>query len=155
MSAAENIDKNLSIGLGDAVERLVNLHTKVAGGFATPSEHAERTMLLSALNVVPLDLDFSCDISQTSRELSGISGVSMFEKSVSTSCCRLVPPTVSPGTGPVHATRKDPASPAAVTPAASATPALPAKSATPATTSKPAASAPASTFTMPKLGSRR
>ncbi len=84
--SAEQYAKNLSIGLGEAVERLVNLHTRVTCGLASKEEHEERKMLLSAMNVIPLHLDFSCNIARAPTTIS------MFEKSASTSCCRLVPP---------------------------------------------------------------
>jgi hypothetical protein len=79
-------NKALSIGLGSAVERLINLHTKVTCGLASTSEIEERKVLFLAMNSIPLDLSFSCNITEVPTT------VEMFKEAASTSCCRLVPP---------------------------------------------------------------
>ena len=88
-TAPQTHTKALSLGLGAAVERLINLHTRVSMGVATSAQREERRMILEALNVIPLDLDFACSIERAPKT------VELFQKSAQTSCCRLVPPTVT------------------------------------------------------------
>ena len=44
------------------MKRLIMLHTKVTGRFATPEEKEEREMILNALNEIKLDLGFDCNM---------------------------------------------------------------------------------------------
>jgi hypothetical protein len=75
----------MQMGLGEAMKRLIMLHTKVAGGFATPEERAERLLILDALNEIKLDLGFDCNA-------DGIPDtIQIFAQSAETACCRLIP----------------------------------------------------------------
>ena len=76
------------MGLGEAVERLLNLEFMRRNGLHNLPEQAreERDMILNALNAQTLDLGFDCD---NDGEIDSVNDVSIFERSVSTSCCRL------------------------------------------------------------------
>ncbi len=79
----------MQMGLGEAMKRLIMLHTKVSRAIATPQEREERTMILNALNEIKLDLGFDCN-------MDGIPDtVAIFAQSAETACCRLVPADTS------------------------------------------------------------
>lgn len=79
----------MQMGLGEAMKRLIMLHTKVTGRFATPDERDERDLILTALNEIKLDLGFDCN-------MDGVPDtVAIFAQSAETACCRLVPADTS------------------------------------------------------------
>ncbi len=79
----------MQMGLGEAMKRLIMLHTKTTGGFATPDERQEREMILDALNEIKLDLGFDCN-------MDGVPDtVAIFAQSAETACCRLIPADTS------------------------------------------------------------
>ena len=78
-------NKEVKIGLGEAISRLLKLElTRVNGLHKMPQiAIKERDMLFEALNEVKIDLGFDCDgdgIPDT---------VEIFEQSANTSCCRI------------------------------------------------------------------
>lgn len=78
-------NKEVKIGLGEAISRLLKLElTRVNGLHKIPQiAIKERDMLFEALNEVKIDLGFDCDgdgIPDT---------VEIFEQSANTSCCRI------------------------------------------------------------------
>lgn len=85
---AEKFTKAMSVGLGEAIQRLIAVEIQRSRGLAKiPAESlAERNMIVDALNTQQLDLGFDCDS-------DGIPDtVAIFSKSAQTSCCRLVRP---------------------------------------------------------------
>jgi hypothetical protein len=79
------INKEVKIGLGEAISRLLKLELLKNNGLHRMPEIAkkERDMLFHALNEVKIDLGFDCDgdgIPDT---------VEIFEQSANTSCCRI------------------------------------------------------------------
>ena len=77
--------KQVELGLGEAVRRLLSLELRVTRGLSLgPEDRSEREMLLSALNAVKLDLGFDCNSDGVPDT------VEIFEQSANTSCCRLV-----------------------------------------------------------------
>jgi hypothetical protein len=79
----------MQMGLGEAMGRLISLHTKVTNRLATPEERAERLLILDALNEIKLDLGFDCN-------MDGVPDtVQIFAQSAETACCRLVPADTS------------------------------------------------------------
>ncbi len=78
-------NKEVKIGLGEAVSRLLRLELLKNNGLHQMPEIAkkERDMLFQALNEVKIELGFDCDgdgIPDT---------VEIFEQSANTSCCRI------------------------------------------------------------------
>jgi len=103
----------MQMGLGEAMKRLIMLHTKTTGGFATEKERDEREMILNALNEIKLDLGFDCN-------MDGVPDtVAIFAQSAETACCRLVPADTSRRAAPKKkaaprkkpTTRRKPAAP--------------------------------------------
>ena len=81
--------KTLQMGLGDAMQRLNMLHSKISRGFASPDERKEHALILEALNETKLDLGFDCN-------LDGVPDtIAIFSESAKTSCCRILPATSS------------------------------------------------------------
>ena len=76
--------KTLQMGLGEAINRLNRLHSKVTRSIATEDEQSEHDLILEALNKTKLDLGFDCD-------LDGIPDtIEIFARTAKTSCCRIV-----------------------------------------------------------------
>ncbi len=76
--------KHLKIGLGDALNRMLNVELDRRNRMASPSESiSEVAMIVQALNVHQINLDLSCDSDPQ------VEGVGVFQKSVQTSCCRI------------------------------------------------------------------
>lgn len=76
------------MGLGEAIQRLfhVEFQYRTHGGAMSQQLLDERAMLLEALNVIPVDVGFDCNV-------DGIADtVEIFSQAASTSCCRLMPP---------------------------------------------------------------
>ena len=89
--AIENvqIEKTMQMGLGEAMERLLRLHSVVSQAVASPEQVAEHAMILSALNETKLDLGFDCN-------LDGVPDtVAIFAESAKTGCCRILPADTS------------------------------------------------------------
>lgn len=78
-------NKEVKIGLGEAVSRLLKLElTRINGLHKMPQlAIKERDMLFEALNEIKIDLGFDCDGDGVPDT------VEIFEQSVSTSCCRI------------------------------------------------------------------
>ena len=80
-------EKRLQMGLGEAIERLNQLHSKKTRGVATEIERGEHTLIMDALNQTKLDLGFDCDA-------DGIPDtIEIFARTAKTSCCRITPTT--------------------------------------------------------------
>lgn len=78
-------NKEVKIGLGEAVSRLLKLElTRINGLHKMPQlAIKERDMLFEALNEIKIDLGFDCDGDGVPDT------VEIFEQSASTSCCRI------------------------------------------------------------------
>lgn len=89
--AAPRIQKSLSMGLGEAIQRLMRVELLLQTGLAVIPEatKAERQLILDALNTSKLDLGFDCDSDGVPDD------VAIFAKSAETSCCRIVPADTS------------------------------------------------------------
>ena len=83
--ATGTIEKQLKMGLGEAVRRLFELEVRYRNGTRTESLTTERLLLLEALNRVEIDLGFDCDDDGVPDT------VEIFKKTASTSCCRIIP----------------------------------------------------------------
>lgn len=81
-----SVQKTLQMGLGEAIQRLLRVELFIQKGIGmSESLRAERDMILAALNTHKLDLGFDCNMDGVPDD------VSIFAKSVETSCCRIVP----------------------------------------------------------------
>jgi hypothetical protein len=83
----EAFQKTMQMGLGEAIERLLHVELLRSRGLSAIPEHVieEKKMLVEALNSIPLDLGFDCN-------LDGVpDSIEIFAKSASTSCCRILP----------------------------------------------------------------
>jgi hypothetical protein len=78
-------NKEVKIGLGEAISRLLRLDLLRNNGLHNMPEVAkkEREMLLEALNEIKIDLGFDCDGDGVPDT------VEIFEQSANTSCCRI------------------------------------------------------------------
>ncbi len=78
-------NKEVKIGLGEAVSRLLKLELTRINGLHKMPELAikERDMLFEALNEIKIDLGFDCDGDGVPDT------VEIFEQSANTSCCRI------------------------------------------------------------------
>lgn len=88
---ADSLDKHLRkevhMGLGEAVLRLVHVEAMKATGLGASADLiAERDMIVAALNQYDLDLGFDCNAEEGVPE-----DVTIFERSAQTSCCRILP----------------------------------------------------------------
>lgn len=79
-------NKQMRVGLGEALQRLLRVEARLMNGFATVEEEdlAQRQLILDALNLTQLDLGFDCDGDDIPDT------VDIFEKAAQTSCCRIV-----------------------------------------------------------------
>ncbi len=76
-------EKRLEMGLGEAIERLNQLHSKKTRGIASSVEKDEHILIMDALNQTKLDLGFDCNgdgIPDT---------IEIFARTAKTSCCRI------------------------------------------------------------------
>jgi hypothetical protein len=100
------IEKALTMGLGEAVLRLIHVEQMHATGIHQIPQQLqdERAMIVDALNQYDLDLNFACGIPDAPDD------VEIFKQTAETSCCRIVPPgkPSSPG-----GSRRKPVRPAA------------------------------------------
>ena len=85
MATQDHHLKHVHMGLGSAMRRFMQLEWQVRQGFANPSDAAEREMLLTALDAIPLDIGFDCNVDGVPDT------VDIFQKSAASSCCRLLP----------------------------------------------------------------
>ena len=83
--ANANIEKQLKMGLGEAVRRLFDLEVRYRQGKRSEELTTERLLLLEALNRIEIDLGFDCDDDGVPDT------VEIFQKTASTSCCRILP----------------------------------------------------------------
>lgn len=79
------VEKQLKMGLGEAVRRLLHLEVRFRQGSRSEELTTERLLILEALNRVEIDLGFDCD------EDGVPDTVEIFKKTASTSCCRILP----------------------------------------------------------------
>ena len=84
--AKEPVQKVLRMGLGEAVQRLIQIDAlKSAGLLKSNAElRTERALILAALNTVKLDIGFDCDDDGVPDTMS------IFARAAQDSCCRLV-----------------------------------------------------------------
>lgn len=78
------MNKQMQVGLGEAVRRVNSLHSKISRGIISEQEKSEHDLLMDALDSIKLDLGFDCDgdgIPDT---------IEVFTQTAKTSCCRLV-----------------------------------------------------------------
>lgn len=76
--------KQMQVGLGEAIKRVNNLHSRVTRRLASPEEKEEHDLLMNALDNIKIDLGFDCDG-------DGIpDSIEIFTATAKTSCCRLV-----------------------------------------------------------------
>tara|TARA_X000000950_G_scaffold288778_1_gene407326 strand:- start:1755 stop:2072 length:318 start_codon:yes stop_codon:yes gene_type:complete len=83
--SAGTVEKQLKMGLGEAVRRLFDLEVRFRQGRRTEELTTERLLILEALNRVEIDLGFDCDDDGVPDT------VEIFKKTASTSCCRILP----------------------------------------------------------------
>ena len=77
-------DKQMMIGLGDALKRMLKVELDRRHKRQSPTESIEEVrMITEALNAHQIPLEMSCTIDP------GVEGVLVFQKSVQTSCCRI------------------------------------------------------------------
>jgi hypothetical protein len=79
--------KQIKMGLGDAILRLIAVELSYRHRFAESGENAlkERKMIIQALNQYDLNLGFDCDGDGIPDD------VQIFQKATETSCCRILP----------------------------------------------------------------
>jgi hypothetical protein len=80
-------NKEIKIGLGEAVSRLLRLELLKNNGLHKVPEAAqkERELLFEALNEIKINLGFDCNDDGVPDT------VQIFEESANTSCCRIIP----------------------------------------------------------------
>lgn len=76
--------KSMRVGLGEAIKRVLFLEAKKNGDAASISDVEELTLLMNALNTIPLDLGFDCDDDNVPDTIE------IFTQTANTSCCRLI-----------------------------------------------------------------
>ncbi len=79
--------RHVHMGLGSAIRRFMDIEFQMRLGGHGRNDEAklEREMLLQALDAVPLDLGFDCNVDGVPDT------VEIFRQSAATSCCRIVP----------------------------------------------------------------
>jgi hypothetical protein len=89
-----NLSKEVRMGLGEAMRRLLDVEIRFRHGQANPELSRERDLLLQALNRVEIQLGFDCN-------RDGVPDtVEIFRQAAETSCCRITDlPGVAPATG--------------------------------------------------------
>ena len=83
--------KQIQMGLGEAILRLIEVELSYRQRFAASNERAleERKMIIHALNQYDLNLGFDCDGDGIPDD------VQIFQKATETSCCRILPHNTS------------------------------------------------------------
>lgn len=78
------MNKQMQVGLGEAIKRVNYLHSKVSRNVISSDERQEHDMLMDALDNIKIDLGFDCDG-------DGIpDSIEIFTATAKTSCCRLI-----------------------------------------------------------------
>ena len=78
------MNKQMQVGLGEAIKRVNLLHSKQSRGILKGAEKEEHDLLMTALDNIKIDLGFDCDG-------DGIpDSIEIFTKTAKTSCCRLI-----------------------------------------------------------------
>lgn len=77
--------KEMKVGLGEAVRRIVKLHARVVKGACTQAQKDELNLLMEALNEIEIDLGFDCNDDGVADTIE------IFAQTAKTSCCRLTP----------------------------------------------------------------
>ncbi len=78
------MNKQMQVGLGEAIKRVNQLHARVSRRLASPEEKEEHELLMNALDNIKIDLGFDCDG-------DGIpDSIEIFTATAKTSCCRLL-----------------------------------------------------------------
>ena len=78
------MNKQMQVGLGEAIRRVNTLSSKKSRGILTSSETEEYDLLMNALDNIKIDLGFDCDG-------DGIpDSIEIFTATAKTSCCRLI-----------------------------------------------------------------
>ena len=79
--------KEMKVGLGEAIKRIIRLNVRVSQSHCTLSEREELNLLLDALNEIEIDLGFDCNDDGVADTIE------IFAQTAKTSCCRLTPST--------------------------------------------------------------
>ena len=78
------MNKQMQVGLGEAIKRVNQLHARVTRRLASAEEKEEHELLMNALDNIKIDLGFDCD-------QDGIpDSIEIFTATAKTSCCRLI-----------------------------------------------------------------
>lgn len=77
--------KEMKVGLGESIRRIIKLHARVVQGACTPAQKEELDLLMEALNEIEIDLGFDCN------EDGVADTIDIFKQTAQTSCCRLTP----------------------------------------------------------------
>lgn len=78
------MNKQMQVGLGEAIKRVNQLHARVTRRLASAEEKEEHELLMNALDNIKIDLGFDCDG-------DGIpDSIEIFTATAKTSCCRLI-----------------------------------------------------------------
>lgn len=77
--------KEMKVGLGEAIRRIIKLHARVVQGACTPPQKEELNLLMEALNEIEIDLGFDCNDDGVADTIE------IFAQTAKTSCCRLTP----------------------------------------------------------------
>lgn len=78
------MNRKMQVGLGEAIKRVNNLHSKATRRLASAEEKEELSLLTNALDNIKIDLGFDCDG-------DGIpDSIEIFTATAKTSCCRLI-----------------------------------------------------------------
>jgi hypothetical protein len=77
--------KEMKLGLGEAIRRIIKLHARSVQGAVTPAQKEELTLLMEALNEIEIDLGFDCNDDGVADTIE------IFAQTAKTSCCRLTP----------------------------------------------------------------
>lgn len=88
-SSDKTASHRLTIGVGDAIRRLVALEFKRRNGVASANEKAEIDLLHDALNTLPLALNASCVPGEDLNRDGRADTVEFFELITQTDCCIL------------------------------------------------------------------
>ena len=82
-----SVNKQIEVGLGDALQRLLAVEMRLMNGFTHIEEQdlAQRQLILDSLNLTQLDLGFDCDNDGVPDNMD------IFEQAAATSCCRVLP----------------------------------------------------------------
>ena len=84
MSAAPKLySKTVTLGLGEAVRRLIHLDRRYSAGLLQGDAALERDLLAEALNQYPVNVTMDCNSDTVDV------GIGLFEEAAETSCCRV------------------------------------------------------------------